>query len=128
MTAISFEERVQSEIGYKLYVALIDQAGTNPPSEQTVLINTFTGAITWSRSSAGVYVLNSAGSEFTLGKTAVFFRSTYTGTTPGFLIARPSSMSASAYEFETWDSALSVNTDGVLDPSEGCCVEVRVYP
>jgi hypothetical protein len=59
---------LSTRAGYKVYIAKISQFFTNNVSAQ-VLENTFSSVPTWSRSSVGVYKLNSSASEFTGNKT-----------------------------------------------------------
>jgi hypothetical protein len=54
-------------VGYKEYVALVTQTGTNAPVA-TVLSNTL-GSGTWSREVAGVYLITFPSSVFVLGNT-----------------------------------------------------------
>jgi hypothetical protein len=54
-------------VGYKEYVALLTQEGTNAPVA-TVLSNTL-GSGTWSREVAGVYLITFPSSVFVLGNT-----------------------------------------------------------
>ena len=61
--------------GYKSYTALINQAGTAAPIA-TVLQNTTGGTITWSRTSAGVYIAEISGTTYPVNKTAVFLGNT----------------------------------------------------
>ena len=55
----------------KIYKALINTTGTNPPVP-LVLKNTFSGDLTWSRSDVGLLTLTSSNSEFTDDKTLVY--------------------------------------------------------
>ena len=55
----------------KIYKALINTTGTNPPVP-SVLKNTFSGDLTWSRSDVGLLILTSSSSEFTDDKTLVY--------------------------------------------------------
>jgi hypothetical protein len=54
---------------YKVYVALLTQAGTDAPVA-TVLENTLGGTVVWTRSDAGVYI-GTLASAFTENKTFV---------------------------------------------------------
>lgn len=54
--------------GYKEYIALIRQSGTNAPTA-TILKNTFTSEVTFSRSGAGIYLV--ACNDFNPGKVTV---------------------------------------------------------
>lgn len=56
-----------ASLGYKVYVALLTQAGTNAPVA-TVLQNTLGGTVVWTRSVSGSYIGTLANS-FTLNKT-----------------------------------------------------------
>ena len=54
---------------YKVYTILISQTGTSDPVVTTLLENTFTGTITWTRTSAGRYLGTIDSTEFTNLKT-----------------------------------------------------------
>lgn len=54
---------------FKEYVAVLSQSGSSDPTVDAVINNTFTGGITITRASTGVYSLTSASSEFVSGKT-----------------------------------------------------------
>lgn len=56
---------------YKVYSAIFTQSGTSAPAV-TVLENTFTGGLIWSRTGTGNYQLASAGNEFTANQTVMF--------------------------------------------------------
>lgn len=58
----------QYNLGYTSYVALLTQAGAAAPVA-TILSNTTGGTVTWTRTSAGVYVATIASSVFTANKT-----------------------------------------------------------
>lgn len=55
-------------IAVKEYAARVNQNGTSIPSNTIVLKNSYKYSIYWTRTSAGLYVLNS-NNEFTLGYT-----------------------------------------------------------
>jgi hypothetical protein len=60
-----------SVAGYKVYTALLTQAGTAAPVA-TVLQDTTGGTFTWSRQSAGNYTITASSALFTANKTMVF--------------------------------------------------------
>ena len=57
--------------GYKVYTALLTQAGTAAPVA-TVLQDTLVGTITWTRTGVGAYTATIANGLFTANKTMVF--------------------------------------------------------
>ena len=58
-------------IPYKSYVALLNQSGTDDPTD-TELSNTTNYTYTWSRGSGGEYSITASGNAFTENKTIVF--------------------------------------------------------
>ena len=60
-----------SVAGYKVYTALLTQAGATAPVA-TVLQDTTGGTFTWSRQSAGNYTITASSALFTANKTMVF--------------------------------------------------------
>jgi hypothetical protein len=60
-----------SVAGYKVYTALLTQAGATAPVA-TILQNTTGGTFTWSRQSAGNYTITASSALFTANKTIVF--------------------------------------------------------
>lgn len=72
-TQAQFYDWLESVVWYdepKIYAAIIGQSGTDAPTA-VVAKNTFVGALTWSRTGAGMYRLTSANSEFAVGKTII---------------------------------------------------------
>jgi len=69
-----------SVAGYKVYTALLTQAGTAAPVA-TVLQDTTGGTFTWSRQSAGNYTITASSALFTVNKTIVFANNGSTTTT-----------------------------------------------
>ena len=57
--------------GYKVYTALLTQAGAAAPVA-TILQNTTGGTIAWSKTGTGAYTATISDSLFTLNKTMVF--------------------------------------------------------
>ncbi len=99
-------------LSYKVYTALLNQTGTQPPVP-TILENTL-GDIVWSRSSTGLYEATLM-NAFTVNKTISF---TGTDLIGGSLIITYNSVSV--ITFNAWiggDDSL-INT----------YVEIRVYP
>ena len=60
-----------SVAGYKVYTALLTQAGATAPVA-TILQNTTGGTLTWTRQSAGNYTITASSALFTANKTIVF--------------------------------------------------------
>ena len=60
-----------SVAGYKVYTALLTQAGTAAPVA-TILQNTTGGTLTWTRQSAGNYTITASSALFIANKTMVF--------------------------------------------------------
>ena len=63
---------------YKVYTAALRQAGTNPVVTPTVLENTI-GALTWARTSQGVFELTSGGQNLFTGETVIFYSTVQNG-------------------------------------------------
>ena len=111
--------RTQERTGYKKYVALLRQTGTNAPTA-TVLENTFSGTPTYSRSSAGSYAVTLA-NQFPEFKT--------------FVITGSGSLSGQAFisSYNSYDSVIGIYTSdlaGTLIDGElyDTAIEIRVYP
>lgn len=60
-----------SVAGYKVYTALLTQAGATAPVA-TILQDTTGGTFTWTRQSAGNYTITASSALFTANKTMVF--------------------------------------------------------
>ena len=58
-------------LGYTVYTALLTQAGATAPVA-TILQNTTGGTFTWTRQSAGNYIITASSALFTANKTMVF--------------------------------------------------------
>jgi len=58
--------------GYKVYTALLTQAGTAAPVA-TILQNTTGATFTWARTSSGTYTITASSNAFTNNKTILFF-------------------------------------------------------
>ena len=100
-------------LGYTVYAALISQTGTAAPVA-TVLQNTTSGTIAWTRDSAGIYTATASSAIFTANKTAV-------------IINQGSSSSTSNIEWASGTtSTVTIDTtaDGVLTVG---FIEVRIY-
>lgn len=111
------DNKLQPITGYKTYVALLSQTGTNAPIV-TVLENTLGGTIVWSRSSAGVYHGTLTGA-FIVGKTTM----NASVTTSSSLIASGTTLDIAAINTQKADTLVS--TDGQL---ANAMIEIRVYP
>jgi len=58
--------------GYKVYTALLTQAGTAAPVA-TILKNNTGATFTWARTGSGTYTITASSNTFTSNKTIVFF-------------------------------------------------------
>ena len=58
-------------LGYTVYTALLNQTGAAAPVA-TILQNTTSGTLTWTRQSAGNYTVTASTALFTVNKTIVF--------------------------------------------------------
>jgi hypothetical protein len=115
-------------VGYKEYVALLTQTGTNAPVA-TVLSNTL-GSGTWSRADAGSYVLTFSSSVFTLGKTVPEAIQILSGQFVESMTTISQSRSgATTYGIESNSADISADnstpTDGLLT---NYAFSIRVYP
>lgn len=108
----------KSELGsYKIYVAQIDQAGTDNPIV-TVLKNTI-GNIVWTRTDQGSYSGTLSGA-FIANKTFVLFNQAYNGQAV-FTPCRKKN--ANIVVINTFDIAGVAQDDLLVDAS----IEIRVY-
>lgn len=105
---------------YKVYAILISQTGTNAPVVTTLLENTFTGTITWTRTSAGRYLGTIDSTEFTNLKTG--FIITPVGVDLNCAMVSPTS---STVTIDTWVPSSVSFADGQLNET---FLEIRVYP
>ena len=115
-------------VGYKEYVALLTQTGTNAPVA-TVLSNML-GSATWSRADAGSYVLTFSSSVFTLGKTVPESIQILSGQFVESMTTITQSRSgATTYGIESNSADISADnstpTDGLLT---NYAFSIRVYP
>ena len=104
-----------NSVSYKKYVALLNQTGTAAPTS-TILDNTLSGIITWSRSATGEYEGTLTG-EFTDNKTFVIITITQSGQV---LAVRKNNNTVKVYTF----TDLGVAIDGYLTNAS---IEIRVY-
>jgi hypothetical protein len=104
-----------NSVSYKKYVALLNQTGTAAPTA-TILDNTLSEIITWSRSATGEYEGTLTG-EFTDNKTFVLITITQSGQV---LAARKNNNIVQVYTF----TDLGVAIDGYLTNAS---IEIRVY-
>lgn len=128
MAATTFQQRIQTNIGYKVYTAIIEQNGTNAPTVVTLLQNTLSGTPAYSYGGPGGYAITLSG-EFTIGRTAVFMESLVTddsNTVFGFVDASPSSMSANAIALNSYDTTFTLSDD-IISASAFVAIEIRVY-
>ena len=107
---------------YKSYVCLLTQSGTLDPVV-TVLYNNI-GVITWSRGSAGIYVVNSSG-LFIDNKTVAFCQVSSRTTYPTWQTIEFVSVKGDGDNFLKLEQ---FDVDGdYIDILQGTMVEIRVY-
>ena len=108
---------------YKVYSCVFAQSGTNAPTP-TVLENTFTGALNWTRDGSGSYSLNSVANEFTTGNKTVMFKGIEHGGLERWIAGRR--LSNNLFQVITYNNSVPQdsinNTDGF--PT---FIEIRVY-
>lgn len=114
------DQEIASVKPYKVYTVLISQSSTNAPVVTTLLENTFTGTITWTRTSAGRYLGTIDTTEFTNLKTG--FVITPIGIDLNYGMFSPSS---STVTLDTWSPSSVAFVDGQLNET---FLEIRVYP
>ena len=99
--------------GYKVYTALLTQAGTAAPVA-TVLQDTLVGTITWTRTGVGAYTATIANGLFTLNKTMVFINNGSATATTNIKWASPT----------TTTITIDTSTDSALTAAS---IEIRIY-
>ena len=99
--------------GYKVYTALLTQAGAAAPVA-TVLQNTTGGTIVWSKTGTGAYTATISDSLFTLNKTMVFINGGSATSTANIEWASPTRTTVT----------LDTTADSVLT---GASLEIRIY-
>tara|TARA_R110001606_G_scaffold9746_1_gene41841 strand:- start:2172 stop:2627 length:456 start_codon:yes stop_codon:yes gene_type:complete len=104
-------------LGYTVYTALINQAGTAAPSA-TVLQNTTGGTVTWSRTGPGVYIAEISGTTYPFSKTAVFL-----GNTNAHNTVSAKATTTTKVGFEQIRNADDTNVDTLSTVS----IEIRIY-
>lgn len=109
------------KLPYKVYVALLTQAGTAAPVA-TILENTLGGVPTWVRNNPGLYQANLTG-VFVNGKTWVITNSYMGGSAQDVPISYKPSGNNSV-RVETYNSGLF----GIDNALNGGQIEIRVYP
>jgi len=102
--------------GYKVYTALLTQAGTAAPVA-TILQNTTGATFTWARTSGGTYTITASSNAFTSNKTLVFNNNGSSTGTFGF---------ASAIWTRTSDTVVTITTGGDGRITNGS-FEIRIY-
>ena len=100
--------------GYKVYTALLRQAGVVNPPVATIMQNTTGGTIAWTRTGAGAYTATIADSFFTLNKTMVFINGGSATATANIEWASPT----------TTTVTIDTSFDSLLT---GASIEIRVY-
>ena len=101
---------------YLIYVALLNQSGTNDPVA-TVLQNTLGGDVVWTRFTNGGYTGTLAGA-FTAAKTVVFVTSSGAGQIDAAIDSPPNTVYVDTYD------AAGNREDGDLSNTS---IEIRVY-
>tara|TARA_R110002050_G_scaffold339_2_gene2177 strand:- start:507 stop:974 length:468 start_codon:yes stop_codon:yes gene_type:complete len=100
--------------GYKVYTALLTQAGVVNPPVATIMQNTTGGTIAWTRTGLGAYTATIADSFFTLNKTMVFINGGSAKATANIEWASPT----------TTTVTIDTGNDSLLT---GASIEIRVY-
>ena len=106
---------------YSVYTALLSQSGTSAPTA-TVLQNTLSGSITWTRSEAGFYV-GALTSGFTLNKTWL-----------SVTIDKQNQADSETYAYLGWSGSDEVilriedSSHTLVDQFNRASIEIRVYP
>ena len=102
------------EGGYKVYTALLTQAGNTNPPVATIMQNTLGGTIVWTRTGTGAYTATIADVLFTLNKTMVFINGGSATATANIEWASPTTATVT----------IDTTADSVLT---GASIEIRVY-
>lgn len=113
-------EAAPASLPYDSYVALLTQAGTDPPVA-TVLENSLGGTVVWTRNAVGQYIATLTGA-FTLGKTVVLITGDM-GETLGSVFAYLH-FTANAINLRTLSESFTHSDDRM----NGTSIEIRVYP
>ena len=100
--------------GYKVYTALLTQAGVVNPPVATIMQNTTGGTIAWTRTGLGAYTATIADSFFTLNKTMVFINGGSATATANIEWASPT----------TTTVTIDTSFDSLLTAAS---IEIRVY-
>jgi len=119
---LATQEWVEVKVPYTTYVAMLNQSGTDAPVA-TVLQNTMSAAIVWSRSGQGEYTGTLAGA-FTNDKTFILFsRGDIDESIETNYLCDASNITANTINIGT--SAAGSFSDGLL---VNTMIEIRVYP
>lgn len=107
---------------YKVYVALLSQTGTSAPTV-TVLENTLSGTVVWTRSSSGVY-LGTLSGAFTANKTVAFAQlgAEVTG------IDYAGGWDITVRRNSTSVMQIRLHSSGTASDELNTSIEIRVYP
>ena len=100
--------------GYKVYTALLTQAGVVNPPVATIMQNTTGGTIAWTRTDIGAYTATIEDSFFTLNKTMVFINGGSATATANIEWASPT----------TTTVTIDTSFDSLLTAAS---IEIRVY-
>lgn len=111
-------------VGYKEYVALLTQTGTDAPTAE-VLSNTLGFTPVFARVSQGVYTMSQE-DGFPIGKTFFIINSSMTETdgTIFFLIGYETTPSPDRLKIESYQPVASFTDDRLLNTP----IQIRVYP
>ena len=99
--------------GYKVYTALLTQAGAAAPVA-TIMQNTLGGTIAWTKTGTGAYTATIADALFTSNKTMVFINGGSATATANIEWASPTTATVT----------IDTTADSVLT---GASIEIRVY-
>ena len=100
--------------GYKVYTALLTQAGNAAAPVATILQNTTGGTIAWTKTGTGAYTATISDYLFTLNKTMVFINGGSATATANIEWASPT----------TTTVTIDTTVDSVLT---GASIEIRIY-
>ena len=105
--------------GYKVYTALLTQAGVVNPPVATIMQNTTGGTFTWSYTNAGRYQIAVSGITLPANKVAIFMSSSTGDQGLGGVITTTTQI-----DVEQFSSGGGGYTDGM---AAGTSIEIRIY-
>lgn len=109
-------------LGYKKYVALLSQSGTDAPIA-IVLENTLETTPTWSYINTGQYRITATG-KFTLEKTAITISQVDSDAGKRMVYQND----VDTIDVYSYDSLGAANNDSLNDGEAYTVIEIRVYP